>query len=50
MPVYDRHRLQTAAAVVGSAIIKEEECTTIVGPDATATVDAVGNLVVGWAR
>ncbi len=47
-PVYFRYRLQTAAAVVGPAIIEEEECTTIVGPDATATVDAVGNLVVEW--
>lgn len=44
--VYDRSRLPTGEVLAGPAIVEEPESTTLVGPDATFRVDAVGNLLI----
>lgn len=44
--VYDRAKLPVSETIAGPAIIEESESTTLVGPDATFRVDAVGNLLV----
>jgi N-methylhydantoinase A len=44
--VYDRSKLPAGEEVSGPAIVEEPESTTLVGPDATFHVDAVGNLLV----
>jgi N-methylhydantoinase A len=46
VPTYDRGRLHPAAVVTGPAIVEEKDSTAVIGPGATATVDAVLNLVV----
>ncbi len=45
-PVYDRYRLEPGATLAGPAIIEEKESTAIVGPAASATIDAFANLIV----
>jgi N-methylhydantoinase A len=45
-PVYDRYALAAGASLRGPAIIEERESTTVVGPGARISVDAVRNLSV----
>ena len=45
-PVYARARLTAGAEIAGPALIEEPESTAVIGPDATATLDAFGNLVM----
>ena len=46
VPVFDRYRLSPGTALPGPAIVEERESTTIVGRDATFTVDSHWNLVI----
>jgi N-methylhydantoinase A len=45
-PVYDRYRLRPGDRFAGPAVAEERESTVLVGPGATATVDAYLNLVI----
>lgn len=44
--VYDRYALPTGARVAGPAIVEEAESTTVIGPESSFRVDAVGNLII----
>ncbi len=44
--VYDRYLLLPGARFQGPAVVEERESTMVLGPGASAQVDAVGNLVV----
>lgn len=44
--IYDRGRLGAEDVVVGPAIVSEMDSTTVVLPGYSATVDAVGNLLI----
>ncbi|MBI3517564.1 MAG: hydantoinase/oxoprolinase family protein [Proteobacteria bacterium] len=46
LPVYDRLALGIGATLTGPAIVEEASSTLIVPPDARATVDGAGNIVV----
>lgn len=43
-PVYDRSKLPAGAIFKGPAIIEEPDCTTVIHPAWTVTVDEFGNL------
>ena len=43
-PVYDRSKLPAGAVFTGPAIIEEPDCTTVIHPSWTVTVDEFGNL------
>jgi N-methylhydantoinase A len=43
-PVYDRSKLPAGAVFDGPAIIEEPDCTTVIHPAWTVTVDEFGNL------
>lgn len=43
-PVYDRSKLPAGAVFKGPAIIEEPDCTTVIHPAWTVTVDEYGNL------
>jgi N-methylhydantoinase A len=43
-PIYDRDRLPEAAALAGPAVIEEFGATTVIPPDWSAQLDAIGNL------
>ncbi len=45
-PVYAREGLPVGAAIAGPAIVAQLDTTILIDPGATATVDAVGNLVI----
>jgi N-methylhydantoinase A len=45
-PVYDHYRLPEGHVVQGPAIVEQRESTAVVGPQASAHVDAHGNLVI----
>jgi N-methylhydantoinase A len=45
-PVYDRYRLGPGASFAGPAIVEERECTVVVGPGMTVTIDGYMNLLV----
>ena len=45
-PVFDRSQLPAGAVFTGPAIIEEPDCTTVIHPGWTVTVDAYGNLGV----
>jgi N-methylhydantoinase A len=45
-PTYDRARLHAGAVVAGPAIVEEKDSTAVIGAGATATVDALLDLVV----
>lgn len=45
-PVYARDRLAIGTTLAGPAFITEAETTTVIGPDASVTVDAFGNLIM----
>jgi N-methylhydantoinase A len=49
-PVYDRRALRAGNAIAGGAIVEQEDCTTVVEPNARLTVDSYGNLVVELVR
>lgn len=44
--VYDRYALAAGTEIRGPAVFEERESSLIIGPDATAIVDAESNLVV----
>ena len=44
--VYARARLREGTEIAGPALIEEAESTVVIGPDATASVDAFGNLIM----
>jgi N-methylhydantoinase A len=44
--VYNRYALQPGDKIAGPAIIEEREATVVIGPDASATIDAHFNLVM----
>jgi N-methylhydantoinase A len=44
--IYNRYALGIGESFRGPAVIEERESTTVVGPDATITVDAHLNLVI----
>ena len=45
-PVYQREGLDVGASVTGPAIIDQLDCTTVLPPGQTATVDAYKNLII----
>lgn len=45
-PTYDRALLHAGGVVKGPAIVEEKDSTAVIGPGATATVDALLDLVV----
>jgi N-methylhydantoinase A len=45
-PVYDRSKLPAGAVFDGPAIIEEPDCTTVIHPAWTVTIDEFGNLVI----
>ena len=45
-PTYDREQLHAGASITGPAIVEEKDSTAVIGPGATASVDALLNLVV----
>ena len=45
-PVYDRYALAAGQEVIGPAIVEERESTTVLPPDAVATVDEYATLLV----
>jgi N-methylhydantoinase A len=44
--VYDRYALKPGDRFRGPAVVEERESTTVIGPDATASVDSLLNLVI----
>jgi N-methylhydantoinase A/oxoprolinase/acetone carboxylase beta subunit len=48
--VYDRYQLVPGATFDGPAIIEEKESTTVLGQDATASIDEYGNIVLTLRR
>jgi N-methylhydantoinase A len=45
-PVLERARLAPGYSLTGPAVIEQIDCTTVVEPGQTATVDDHGNLVI----
>ena len=45
-PVLERARLAPGDSLIGPAVIEQMDCTTVVEPGQTATVDDHGNLVI----
>jgi N-methylhydantoinase A len=45
-PVYDHYGLETTVEIKGPAIVEQTESTVVVGPRATAHVDAQSSLVM----
>jgi N-methylhydantoinase A len=45
-PVYDHYGLETNVEIKGPAIVEQSESTAVVGPRATAHVDAQSNLIM----
>lgn len=45
-PVYNRSRLGVGHRFSGPAIVEQSDCTTVVPPDATVTVDTRENLII----
>jgi N-methylhydantoinase A/oxoprolinase/acetone carboxylase beta subunit len=45
-PIYERRRLGRGTRLEGPALVEERECTTFVGPGASAAVDEWGNLIM----
>jgi N-methylhydantoinase A len=45
-PVYDRYTLPAGARLHGPAIVEERECTVVVAPGFTATVDRYANVIL----
>ncbi len=49
-PVLDRYALEPGQTVVGPALVREDEATTVLGPGDSMRVDSMGNLVVTLAE
>jgi len=49
-PVLERRRLGSGQSFSGPAVIEQVDCTTVVEPGQTATVDPDGNLVISVER
>ncbi|QEC46127.1 hydantoinase/oxoprolinase family protein [Baekduia soli] len=49
-PVYDRLALPAGARLEGPAVLQQPDTTILVEPGSTATVDALGNLLIEVAR
>ena len=49
-PVLERRRLGSGQSFGGPAVIEQVDCTTVVEPGQTATVDPDGNLVISVER
>jgi N-methylhydantoinase A len=45
-PVLERARLLPGHSVAGPAVIEQIDCTTVIEPGQTATVDDHGNVVI----
>jgi N-methylhydantoinase A/oxoprolinase/acetone carboxylase beta subunit len=45
-PVYDRYTLPAGAHLRGPAIVEERECTVVVTPGFSATVDRYANVIL----
>jgi N-methylhydantoinase A len=45
-PVFDRYRIRPGESVQGPAVLEERESTIIVPPDATATANEFGSLII----
>ncbi len=45
-PIYRRELLPDAAQFTGPAIVEQLDCTTVVEPGVTATLDTIGNLIL----
>jgi N-methylhydantoinase A len=45
-PVLERRHLAAGQSISGPAVIEQVDCTTVVEPGQTATVDPDGNLVI----
>ncbi len=45
-PVYQRERLDVGVSFTGPAIVDQLDCTSVIAPGQTATVDAYKNIVV----
>jgi N-methylhydantoinase A len=45
-PVYDRYTLLAGTRLHGPAIVEERECTVVVAPGYTATVDRYANVIL----
>ena len=44
--IYDRAKLQAGNRIAGPAIVTEMDSTTLILPDHTGEVDAVGNIII----
>jgi N-methylhydantoinase A len=49
-PIYARAHVPAHAVLVGPALIEEMSSTTLIAPGRTATIDAIGNIVLEIAR
>jgi N-methylhydantoinase A len=45
-PVYQRERLDVGVSFIGPAVVDQLDCTTVIAPGQTATVDAYKNIIV----
>jgi N-methylhydantoinase A len=45
-PVYQRERLDVGVSFTGPAIVDQLDCTSVIAPGQTATVDAYKNIIV----
>jgi N-methylhydantoinase A len=43
--VQQRDQLAEGATILGPAVIEQEDTTTLIRPDWTATVDRIGNII-----
>jgi N-methylhydantoinase A len=46
--LYERERLAGGNVVIGPAVLFQLDCTTVIPPGWTASVDELGNLLVRW--
>ena len=49
-PVLERARLAPGFSLIGPAVLEQIDCTTVIEPGQTATVDDHGNLVIVVGR
>jgi N-methylhydantoinase A len=49
-PCFDRHRLKPGDGIRGPALIIEAQTTTLVGPEFSAIVDRIGNIVINSVK
>lgn len=48
-PVYDHYALEPGQRIQGPAIVEQRESTAVIGPSASATLDARANLIIDIA-